>query len=233
MAKLYEMCNDVNSEDLILDKEEMSVEEQNALLASVSKQITEEREMTKSGKKRKKVFKIVGWAATAAAVAILVLPNASPKVAYAMSQVPVLKNVIQVVVIRDYSYAEAQYEADVEQGSVVIETEDHVDYMMVVDEVTDETEVSVAIINTDIDAMTQELIEDFEADVATDENISYWLDEEIEPEMNFVQIKENQNFYLNEQGAIVICFDEYEVAPGYMGLVEFTIEMDVLTDIIK
>ncbi len=313
MAKLYEMCNQINSEDLLLDKEEMTTEEKEALLGSIKLQIAEEGK-SKGKKKNHRVFKIVGWAAAAAAVAILVLPNTSPKIAHAMSQVPVLRNVIQVVVIRDYSYAEAQYEADIEQGSITVETEDDVDYTIVVDEVADETEVSVTIINTDIDTMTQELIASFEADVATkegcrgvymnhevitdtdkwftlriyaedveasgtqyvyyyhidkttgkiatletlfvedadyitpiseniisqmreqmatDENMIYWLDEEIDPEMNFTKIKEDQNFYLNEQGAIVICFDEYEVAPGYMGLVEFTIDMNVLTDIIK
>lgn len=314
MAKLYEMCNDINSEDLLLDKEEMTTTEKETLLSNFTKQIAEEEAHEVPVKKQGKVMKIVGWTAAAAAVAVLVLPNTSPKIAYAMSQVPVLRNVIQVVVIRDYSYAEAQYEADVEQGAVVIETEDNVDYTIVVDDIADETEVSVAVINTDIDTMTQELIADFEADVesgegyrgvymnhevvtdtdrwftlriyaedveasgtqyvyyyhidkttgqiatladlftenadyitpiseniikqmraqmAADETVIYWLDEEIEPEMNFTQIKENQNFYLNDQGAIVICFDEYEVAPGYMGLVEFTIEADILTDIIK
>ena len=313
MAKLYEMCNDINSEDLLLDKEEMTTEEKEALLRSVSTQIAKEgQNMNK--KNDKKVFKIVSWAAAAAAVAILVLPNTSPKIAYAMSQVPVLRNVIDVVVIRDYSYAEGTYEADIEQGNVVVVTEDDVDIAIAVDDVTDETEVSVAIINKDIDTMTQELIAAFEGDVATgegnhgvylshevvtdtdkwftlriyaedveasgtqyvyyyhidkttgeiatladlftdnadyitpiseniisqmreqmaaDENMIYWLDEEIDPEMNFTQIQEDQKFYLNEQGAIVICFDEYEVAPGYMGLVEFTIDMNVLTDIIK
>lgn len=314
MAKLYEMCNDINSEDLLLDKEEMTTEEKEALLGSVKLQIAEEIESNKSRKKNRKALMIAGWAAAAAAVAILVLPNTSPKIAYAMSQVPVLRNVIDVVVIRDYSYAEGTYEADIEQGNVVVVTEDDVDIAIAVDDVTDETEVSVAIINTDIDTMTQELIDAFEADVetgdgyhgvymshevvtdtaewftlriyaedveasgvqyvyyyhidkttgeiatladlftdnadyitpiseniisqmreqmATDENMIYWLDEEIDPEMNFTKIKADQNFYLNEQGAIVICFDEYEVAPGYMGLVEFTVDMNVLTDIIK
>lgn len=316
MAKLYEMCNDINSEDLLLDKEEMTTEEKEALLSSISEQITKEGE-NRDKKNGNKVFKIVGWAAAAAAVAILVLPNTSPKIAYAMSQIPVLRNVIEVVVIRDYNYAEGTYEADIEQGNVVVvttEQEDDADYAIVVDDVTDETEVSVAVINKDIDTMTQELIDAFEADVeigdgyhgvylshevvtdttewftlriyaedveaggtqyvyyyhidkttgeiatletlftegadyvtpiseniisqmreqmAADENMIYWLDEEIEPEMNFTQIKKDQKFYLNEQGAIVICFDEYEVAPGYMGLVEFTIDMNVLTDIIK
>ena len=40
---------------------------------------------------------------------------------------------------------------------------------------------------------------------------------------NFRQIAENQDFYVNTDGHVVICFNEYEVAPGYMGCVEFVL----------
>lgn len=52
-------------------------------------------------------------------------------------------------------------------------------------------------------------------------------------EFNFKQIKEDQNFYKNEKGELVIAFDEYEVAPGYMGAVEFTIPSECLESILK
>lgn len=39
----------------------------------------------------------------------------------------------------------------------------------------------------------------------------------------FKKIKPNQNFYINKQHPLVIAFDKYEVAQGYMGLVEFKI----------
>ena len=69
--------------------------------------------------------------------------------------------------------------------------------------------------------------------MAADENLFYWLEENTEIGTFFEKIKDEQNFYLNEEGQLVICFDEYEVAPGYMGLVEFTIEDDVVSDILK
>ena len=53
------------------------------------------------------------------------------------------------------------------------------------------------------------------------------------PEWNFKSIKDDQNFYLDSNGQIVICFDEYEVAPGCMGLVQFTIDPDAVADILK
>lgn len=43
----------------------------------------------------------------------------------------------------------------------------------------------------------------------------------------FNQITGDESFYFNEKGEIVIAFDEYEVAPGYMGAVEFTIPKEV------
>jgi len=52
-------------------------------------------------------------------------------------------------------------------------------------------------------------------------------------EDGFEQIKEDQNFYLNTDGELVIAFDEYEVAPGYMGTSEFVISEDVIGDIRK
>ncbi len=39
----------------------------------------------------------------------------------------------------------------------------------------------------------------------------------------FTSIDENTNFYINEKGNPVICFDKYEVAPGFMGAQEFEI----------
>ncbi len=40
----------------------------------------------------------------------------------------------------------------------------------------------------------------------------------------FTSITENTKFYINDNEKVVIVFDKYEIAPGYMGFVEFTIE---------
>ncbi|HBX48152.1 MAG TPA: anti-sigma factor [Clostridiaceae bacterium] len=48
----------------------------------------------------------------------------------------------------------------------------------------------------------------------------------------FDKISKDQNFYINPDGKLVISFDKYEVAPGYMGIVEFVIPTDVLSDIL-
>lgn len=58
----------------------------------------------------------------------------------------------------------------------------------------------------------------------------YWVgDEEIEP---FKQIHADQNFYITEDHKLMISFDEYEVAPGYMGIVEFEIPTGVISNLL-
>lgn len=63
-----------------------------------------------------------------------------------------------------------------------------------------------------------------------DENVHYWLNDEIE-EWNFKAITDETSFYLNEKGNVVIGFNEGDVAPMYMGTVEFEIPADVLDGI--
>lgn len=48
----------------------------------------------------------------------------------------------------------------------------------------------------------------------------------------FEKISKDQNFYINPEGKLVISFDKYEVAPGYMGIVQFVIPTDILSDIL-
>lgn len=57
-----------------------------------------------------------------------------------------------------------------------------------------------------------------------------------EPDYNvegFKKIKKNQNFYINNDGNLVICFDKYEVAAGAQGSPEFVIPQKVISGIEK
>lgn len=61
--------------------------------------------------------------------------------------------------------------------------------------------------------------------VAADENLVYWGVTETESSIDgFVTVDENTDFYINEKGNPVVCFGEYEVGPGFMGIQEFEIE---------
>ena len=65
-----------------------------------------------------------------------------------------------------------------------------------------------------------------------DENNIYWLDNDIK-DLNFKAITDETSFYLNEKGNVVIGFNEGDVAPAYMGTVEFEIPAEVLEGIRK
>ncbi|MDQ0971602.1 uncharacterized protein (UPF0297 family) [Neobacillus niacini] len=59
----------------------------------------------------------------------------------------------------------------------------------------------------------------------------YWiLDAGVENPIDpFEKITANHNFYINQDNKLVISFDKYEVAPGYMGVVEFIIPTEILS----
>ena len=59
----------------------------------------------------------------------------------------------------------------------------------------------------------------------------YFLDGE--EEQRFTKIRNDQHFYINNAGNIVICFDEYEVAAGAQGCPEFKIPKEIIKDILK
>ncbi|BAK16981.1 hypothetical protein SSIL_2558 [Solibacillus silvestris StLB046] len=48
----------------------------------------------------------------------------------------------------------------------------------------------------------------------------------------FEGISPEQNFYITKAGKLVISFDEYEAAPGFMGLVTFEIPTELLQDVL-
>lgn len=63
--------------------------------------------------------------------------------------------------------------------------------------------------------------------------VSYFIEGDPDVMDGFTQISENQNFYLDAEGNLVIAFDEYEVGPGYIGAPQFTIPADVISGIRK
>ena len=69
--------------------------------------------------------------------------------------------------------------------------------------------------------------------MAADEGVIYFLDNDDMPGFNFQGITEQTNFYFNEKDELVIAFDEYEVAPGSMGAPEFVIPQEVTAAILK
>lgn len=84
-----------------------------------------------------------------------------------------------------------------------------------------------------ITPISENIKEQMKEQMAADENKIYWLDDPEVPEWNFEHITDETAFYLNENGNIVISFNEGDVAPMYMGVVTFEISDEVVRDIRK
>ncbi|EKF35112.1 DUF3298 and DUF4163 domain-containing protein [Bacillus xiamenensis] len=81
-----------------------------------------------------------------------------------------------------------------------------------------------------IDVISENIKEQMKKQMKEDSNKIYWIGkEDMDP---FKKIQPEQSFYINSKGKLVISFNEYDVAPGYMGMVEFTIPTSALKDIL-
>lgn len=85
--------------------------------------------------------------------------------------------------------------------------------------------------DTYVDIISDNIKNQMEEQMKSDESKVYWIEEEdfAEP---FEKISNEQSFYINPEGKLVISFDKYEVAPGYMGTPEFVIPTDVVSEVL-
>lgn len=74
--------------------------------------------------------------------------------------------------------------------------------------------------------LSDEVRRQMEAQMADDSEKAYFPEE-------FTGIDPEQNFYWNEDGDLVLVFDEYTIAAGFMGMVEFTIPAQVYDGLLK
>ena len=195
-------------------------------------------------------------------ITLFLLPNVSVAYAQALEQIPVIGDIVQVVTIRNYFYADDKHEMDIDVPQMEGENSEAVDY-----EATTNTDrwftlkLSVSetaassntyfefyhidkkqgkivelgdLFNTDkfSDILVAEIKMQMQEQMANDENISYWINNSGIGE-EFATVSADHNFYWNENGDLVIIFDEYEVGPGSMGTPEFVIDRDVIKDILK
>ncbi len=157
MSRLYEMCNDIDSTDVLRNKEGLTVIERERLVKNMK------HAGIISGGSRKnhrgRAGKAAGWIAAAAVLALVVVPNVSAEAAYAMEQIPILGSVIKAVTIREYQYESERFSAEIEE--VQLEQSGEAE-----DAKTDE---SIAAINESIEEMTDRLIARFEEKAASGE----------------------------------------------------------------
>lgn len=242
--------------------------------------------------KQKKAFrKTIGTMAAVLAF-LFILPNTNENIAKAMSEVPVIGKVFDLVTFREYKYQDERHEANVKVPEVIAEdgqsnaaeqvnksVQEYTDqaikafqedvkeneegyqgldisyetvtdtddwFVLKVDMV--ETQASgyetakyyninkktdsvvtlkeLFVEGTDYVTLLTDVIQaEMRRQMKEDEAVTYFIDDP-DPEMQdfcFEELKEDQNFYINAKGQLVIAFDEYEVAPGSMGRPEFLI----------
>jgi hypothetical protein len=250
--------------------------------------------MTKNRRKEKKRgWKPVSALAAAALMGLLIVPNVNSQIAMAVSDVPVLNRVVELVTLNRFEQnaTNGMYDARVEtpelmvQGDAVIQSSAgeinaevkayaermikkfqqemaqqggvyglDITYYVVTDtdswftllvSTTETTAGGVETLHyynldkksgqyvqladlflpeTDyITAISEDIKLQMAEQMKANENVVYNLNCEV-PEDNFEHIAADQNFYINQDGKLVIVFDEYEVAPGFMGCPEFIID---------
>ena len=242
--------------------------------------------------------RIAAVAASLVFVFLFLLPNVSVTYAETLEQVPLLGELVRVVTIRNYVYSD-----------------DYHDMSIDVPNIEDATMGSAAEeINKDVDALTQQLMDQFYADAESigedghtavyadyeivtntdqwftlklsvhlasgsgtnyyvfynvdrssdqivtlgqlftddsyadvlrqdilaqmkqrmeeDPSLVYWT-EDSNMGQDFIDLQPEHNYYFDDAGNLVIPFDEYEVAPGYMGCPEFTIQRSVFESLLN
>lgn len=73
-----------------------------------------------------------------------------------------------------------------------------------------------------LDAASKDITAQMQAQMKADESKSYFIADD-ETADGFKGLTGNENFYLDKDGKTVVVFGEYEVAPGSMGVVSFTL----------
>ena len=64
--------------------------------------------------------------------------------------------------------------------------------------------------------------------------MTYWMEGDEETPVDYdALITRDGAFYVDPEGRLVICFDEYDVAPGAMGAQSFTISRKAIEGLLK
>ena len=71
-----------------------------------------------------------------------------------------------------------------------------------------------------VDALSSEVRRQMEEQSGAEDMKTYFPEE-------FTAIDQEQSFYFDQDGNLILVFDQYTIAPGYMGMPEFTIPAEV------
>ncbi len=233
---------------------------------------------------------------------VVLLPNLSPGAAYAMEQVPILRQIVALVTVRNYHYETERNKLNIDVPHFVVNGNESESLTIATDAVNQEiariteqiaaefreslneeegrqdirvtghvlatTEEYITLklscshdtgsgsqwnyyftidLQSEKQLCLQDLFQDgadymtpindsikaqMQTQMAADDTVMYYLDSKVEA-WNFKTITDETHFYVNESDNIVIGFDEGQVAPRYMGAVEFEIPADAVAHIRK
>ncbi len=278
-----------------------AAEEQSEIPASVKDKIEKTLADLPEKKANPASVRVLPKAAAAAACFIFIVfflfPNISVTYAHALEQLPVIGDLVRVVTIRNYFYADEYHELDVYVPQVDIENSEAFDLINKdIDELTDAlvqqfysdlaaigddghgsvyadyqtvtdterwftlkirvTEASgssntyfkyyhvnkqtgsivrlgdLAADNRFYERIEQEIQKQMRTEMEQNSDLIYWTEDSVIGK-DLRSVSPDHNFYWNKDGDLVIPFDKYEIAPGYMGTPEFTISKELLKDVMK
>ena len=78
--------------------------------------------------------------------------------------------------------------------------------------------------------LLEEVVRQIDRQTAADGTASYWIGAASDGTIEFEGIRPDQNFYFDSENNLVLVFDKYEIAPGYMGTPEFPIPRALFQD---
>ncbi len=81
-------------------------------------------------------------------------------------------------------------------------------------------------------AINEEIKRQMRSRMKENEKLVYWIDN-ADQTTDFKTIKDDQKFYFDKKGKLVIVFDQLEVGPGFMGIQEFLIDSKIYEDYLK
>ncbi len=85
-----------------------------------------------------------------------------------------------------------------------------------------------------IERISENIKQQMKSQMTADSKKVFWVERDgvSVPVTPFKSIRADQNFYINAENKLVISFDKYEVAPGYMGIQEFVIPTEFISDLL-
>ena len=248
--------------------------------------------------KRNKMMKTIAISVAAVFLLFVGTVNISPTVAEAMSNIPVINQLVQLVTINKLTFKDDHHEVDVQvprvEGlenkvfedilnakylekntklyqdfmkeigeneltsqnlalftnyTVKVETDNFMVVQGITTKIAASGSESVVFDNIDLEnqmiiSLPSLFIDDSYIDIIT-ENIKAQMRDRMRTEEGvmffiledgdiggFDKIIADQSFYINADSKLVISFNEYEVAPGVMGMVEFVIPTEVIQDLL-